>query len=65
MRGCSTNVEKMCEISRMFLRRYLNACALSETKLNRKGEVVGVGGGPGVREKEGVSLLLRSGCCAM
>ena len=44
VRGCSTNVEKKGEISKMFLRRKLDVCALNETKGKgevRFGEVVG------------------------
>ena len=40
MRGCSTNEEKKGEIGKMFLRRRFDVCALSETKLNGKGEVM-------------------------
>ena len=43
----------------MFLRRRLDVCALSETKLKGRGEVVGrVSGVAGGREREGVALLL-------
>ena len=48
----------------MFLRRRFDVCALSETKLNGKGEVmfsevVGrVSGVAGGRAREGVALLL-------
>ena len=59
MRGCSTNAVNMGEIDKMFLRRRFDVCALSETKLKGKGEVVGrvsvVAGG---RAREGVALLL-------
>ena len=37
VRGCSTNVEKKGEIGKVFLRRNLDVCALSETKLKGKG----------------------------
>ena len=40
MGGCSTNEVKKGEIGKMFLRRYFDVCALSETKLNGGGEVV-------------------------
>ena len=62
MRGCSTNEVKKGEISKMFLRRRFDLCALSETKLKGKGEVMfdevvgrvfGVAGG-----RERVALLL-------
>ena len=39
VRGCSTNEVKKGEISKMFLRRRSDVCALSETKLKGKGEV--------------------------
>ena len=39
MHGWST-MEKKGEISKMFLRQKLDVCALSETKLQRKGEVM-------------------------
>ena len=43
----------------MFLRRRFDACALSETKLKGKGEVVGrVTGVAGGRAREGAALLL-------
>ena len=62
--GCRTNEAKKGEIGNMFLRRRLDVCALSETKLKRKGdlmfgEVVGrVSGVAGGRAREGVALLL-------
>ena len=40
VRGCSTNEAKKGEISKMFLRRRFDVCALSETKLKGKGEVM-------------------------
>ena len=40
VRGCSTNEAKKGEIGKMLLRRRFDVCALSETKLNRKGEVM-------------------------
>ena len=64
VRGCSTKEEKKGEISKKFLRRRLDLCALSETKLKGRrqvmfGEVVGrVSGVAGVRAREGVALLL-------
>ena len=40
MRGCSTNEVKKGEIGNMFLRRRLDVCALSKTKLKgKKGKV--------------------------
>ena len=39
MHGWST-MEKKGEISKMFLSQKLDVCALSETKLHRKGEVM-------------------------
>ena len=62
--GCSTNEAKKGEIGKMFLRRRFDVCALSETKLKGKsevmfGEVVGRMSGVAVgRAREGVSLLL-------
>ena len=56
MRGCSTNEAKKGEIGKMFLRRRFNVCALSETKLKGKGEVM-FGEVVG-RAREGVALLL-------
>ena len=41
--GCSTNEAKKGEIGKMFLRRRLDVCAVSETELKGKGEVVGSG----------------------
>ena len=64
LHGCSTNEVKKGEIGKMFLRRGFDVCALSETKLNGKGEVmfgevVGrVSGVAGGRAREGVALLL-------
>ena len=64
VRGCSTNEVKKGEISETFLRRRFDMCALSETKLNGKGEVmfgevVGRVSGVAVgRAREGVALLL-------
>ena len=40
VRRCSTNEVKKGEIGKMFLRRRLDVCALSETKLKGKGEVM-------------------------
>ena len=56
MRGCSTNEAKKAEIGKMFLRRRFDVCALSETKLKGKGEVM-FGEVVG-RAREGVALLL-------
>ena len=54
MRGCSTNEAKKGEIGKMFLRRRFDVCALSETKLKGKGEVVGRVSGVAVgRAREG------------
>ena len=67
--GCSTNEVKKGEIGKMFLRRRLNVCSLSDTKLKGrgrelrlclvrwrlKGRVSGVVGG---RAREGVAILL-------
>ena len=55
VRGCSTNVERKGEVSKMFLWRKLDVCVLSEIKFKGKCEVMsgrgsGVGGG---RAKEG------------
>ena len=64
MRGCSTNVVKKGEIGKMFLRRRFDVCALSETELKGKGEVmfgevVGRVSGVAVgRARKGVALLL-------
>ena len=59
LRGCSTNEVKKGDIGKMFLRRRFGVCALSETKLKGKGEVVArVSGVAGGRAKEGVALLL-------
>ena len=40
MHGCGKNVLKKGEIGKMCLRRRLDVCALSETKLKGKGEVM-------------------------
>ena len=56
MCGCSTNEEKKSEIGKMFLRRRLDVCALRETNLKGRGEVVGLplsGVWRGGREGEG------------
>ena len=64
MRGCSTNEAKKGEIGKMFLRRRFDVCALSDTELKGKGEVmfgevVGRVSGVAVgRATEGVALLL-------
>ena len=63
MRGCSTNEVKKGEIGKIFLRRRLHACALSETKLKGRGEVFGevvgiVSGVAGRRARKGMVLLL-------
>ena len=64
VRGCSTNEAKKGEIGKMFLKRRFDVCALSETKLKGKcevmfGEVVGRVSGVVVgRAREGVALLL-------
>ena len=59
MRGCSTNEAKKGEIGKMFLWWRFDVCALSEPKLNGKGEVVGRVSGVAVgRAREGVALLL-------
>ena len=67
VRGCNPNEVKKGEIGKMFLRRRLDMCARSESKLKGKGEVMfgevvgrtsGVKGG---RAKEGMALLL-NGC---
>ena len=64
VRGCSTNEVKKGETSKRFLRQRLNVCALRETKLKGRSEVMfggvlgrvsGVAGG-GAREL--VALLL-------
>ena len=57
--GCSTNEAKKGEIGKMFLRRTFDVCALNETKLKGKSEVVGRVSGVAVgRAREGVALLL-------
>ena len=57
MRGGIANEVEKCEIGKMFLKRRLDLCAISETKLKRKGEVlfgVVVGRGSAVqRPREG------------
>ena len=64
VRGCSTNEAKKGEIGKMFLRRRFEVCALSETKLKRKGEVIfgevvdRVSGVAVGLAREGVALLL-------
>ena len=64
MRGCCINEAKNSGISKKFLRRRLDVCALSETKLKGRGEVmfseeVGiVSGMAGGRAKEGVAFLM-------
>ena len=64
MRGCSTNKVKKDKIGKMFLRRRFDVCALNETKLKWKGEVMFgevVGRVSGVergRARVGVALLL-------
>ena len=60
MRGCSTNEVKKGEIGKMFLMRRLDVCALRETKLKGRGEVIfgevdGQNIGSGWREGEGRS----------
>ena len=40
VRGCSKNEVKKGEIGKMFLRRRLDVCALSKTKLKGRGEVM-------------------------
>ena len=56
MRGCSTNEAKKGEIGKMILRRRFDVCALRETKLKGKEEVMsGVVVG---RARKGVALLL-------
>ena len=67
VRGFSTNKEvRKGEIGKMFLRCRLDVCALSETKLKRKGEVmfvevaVRMSGVEGGRTTE-VAVLLLSG----
>ena len=57
VRGSSTNEVKKGEIGKMFLRLRFDVCALSETKLKGKGEVVGRVSGV-ARAREGVALLL-------
>ena len=62
--GCSMNEVKKGEIGKMFLRRRFDVCALSETKMKGKcevifGEVVGrVFGVAGGMAREGVAMLL-------
>ena len=60
MRGCSTNEVKKGEIGKMFLRWRFDVCALSETKLKGKGEVMFgdvVGRVSGVAEARGRELV--------
>ena len=40
VRGCSINLKNKGEISQMFLRRKLDVCGVSKTKLKRKGGCV-------------------------
>ena len=65
VRGCNPNEVKKSEIGEMFLRRRLDVCARSESKLKGKGEVMfGEVRASGVKEgraKKGMALLL-SGC---
>ena len=57
MRGCHTNEVKNGEMGKIFLRRKLDASALSETKLKGRGEVVGrVSGMVGGKAREGVAI---------
>lgn len=64
VRGCSTSEGKRSEIGRMFLRRKLDVCALSETKMSGRGErmfgevVCRVSGVMGGRAREGVGIIL-------
>ena len=70
MRESSTNEVKKSEIGKMFLRRRFDVCALSETKLKGKCEMVGsvlqqalilttlMSGVARDRAMEGVALLL-------
>ena len=64
MRECSTIEVKKGEIGKMFLRLKFDVCALSETKLTGRGdvmfgEVVGrVTGVAGRRARKGVALLI-------
>ena len=64
MRRCRTNEAKKSETGKKFLRRRFDVCALSETRLKGKGEVmfgevVGRVSGVAVgRAREGVALLL-------
>ena len=64
MRGCSTSEDKRSEIGSMFVKRKMDVCALSETKMKGKGEVMFgnvVGRVSGVergRGREGVALLV-------
>ena len=69
--GCSTKVENKSEISKMSLRKNLDVCAQSETKL--KGNCESVGGrvsGFGGREGEqsggaAGALVVAQVCCGM
>ena len=64
VRGCSTNEAKKGEIGKISLRRRFDVCALRETKLKGKGEVMfgevvcWVSGVAVGRAREGVELLL-------
>ena len=59
MRGYNTNEVKKGGIGKMFLRWRLDVCALSETTLKGRGEVVGrVSDMTGGRAREGVAILL-------
>ena len=64
VRGCGTSEVKRSEIGSMFVRRKMDVCALSETKMKGKGEVMFgnvVGRVSGVergRGREGVALLV-------
>ena len=40
VRRCSTNQVKKGEISKLFMRRRLDVCTLSDTKLKGEGEVM-------------------------
>ena len=58
VRGCSTSEVKKGEIRKMFLRRRLGVCAISETMLKGKGKVVGWQGvWRGGRRRKGALLL--------
>ena len=54
VRGCSTNEVRNGEIGKTILRRRLDVCALNETKLKGKGELMGrVSGVAGGRARNG------------